>query len=77
MNYQLGNVKTCGDIRRLIAGKSERKYMSFWPTDDPFLSSLNGAEGGAKHVGLIRVPKGARVVALLPLAPVALVAEPP
>ena len=53
--------------------------MSLCPT---ILSSLNGAEGGAKHVGLIRVPKGARVVALLlPLAPlaaaVALVAEPP
>ena len=48
--------------------------MSLCPT---ILSSLNGAEGGAKHVGLIRVPKGARVVALLALAVVALVAEPP
>ena len=38
-------------------------------------SSLNGAEGGAEHVGLIFVPKGARVVTL-PLA-VAFVAEAP
>ena len=35
--------------------------------------SLDGAEGGAKHVGLVPAPEGARVVALRsPLA----VAEP-
>ena len=36
-------------------------------------ASLDGAEGGAKHVGLVPAPEGARVVALRsPLA----VAEP-
>ena len=36
--------------------------------------SLDGAEGGAKHVGLVPAPEGARVVALR--SPLAAVAEP-
>ena len=39
-------------------------------------ASLDGAEGGAKHVGLVPAPEGARVVALRSTPLAAAVAEP-